>query len=94
MAVDLFAVLILVVLNYYFFFQLRYSYYTSLCHICHFSKFLCISFPEMAEKFLKLLLDNLSSLVKGEIGLIMGVDKQMKKLSSTITAVQAVLEDA
>ncbi|XP_047981104.1 disease resistance protein RGA2-like isoform X1 [Salvia hispanica] len=48
----------------------------------------------MAEAFLQVLLDNLSSLLKEEIGLILGVDYEMKKLRSTLTTIQAVLEDA
>ncbi|KAH6817964.1 hypothetical protein C2S51_001567 [Perilla frutescens var. frutescens] len=48
----------------------------------------------MAEAFLQIVLDNLSSLIKEEIGLMMGVDKEMKKLSSTLTTIQVVLEDA
>ncbi|KAK4487542.1 hypothetical protein RD792_005810 [Penstemon davidsonii] len=48
----------------------------------------------MAEAFVQLLLDNLSSLIQGEIGLIMGVDDEIKNLSSTLTTIQAVLEDA
>ncbi|KAI3468559.1 hypothetical protein Pfo_025222 [Paulownia fortunei] len=48
----------------------------------------------MAEAFLQIVLENLSSLIKGEIGLIMGVEEEMKKLSSTLTTIQAVLEDA
>ncbi|XP_047953599.1 putative disease resistance protein RGA1 [Salvia hispanica] len=48
----------------------------------------------MAEAFLQLVLDNLSSLIKKEIGLILGVDNVMKKLCSTLTTIQAVLEDA
>ncbi|KAH6806833.1 hypothetical protein C2S51_027941 [Perilla frutescens var. frutescens] len=48
----------------------------------------------MAEAFLKVMIDKLSSLIQEEIGLIMGVDSEMKKLSSILTTVQAVLEDA
>ncbi|XP_042017767.1 putative disease resistance protein RGA1 [Salvia splendens] len=48
----------------------------------------------MAEAFLQVVLDNLSSLIKEEIGLILGVDVEMKKLGSTLTTIQAVLEDA
>ncbi|XP_042050950.1 putative disease resistance protein RGA3 isoform X2 [Salvia splendens] len=48
----------------------------------------------MAEAFLKVVLDNLGSLIKEEIGLILGVDEEMQKLSSTLTTLQAVLEDA
>ncbi|XP_042014544.1 disease resistance protein RGA2-like [Salvia splendens] len=48
----------------------------------------------MAEAFLRVLLDTLSSLIKKEIGLILGVNDEMKKLCRTFTAIQAVLEDA
>ncbi|XP_073143070.1 putative disease resistance protein RGA4 [Henckelia pumila] len=48
----------------------------------------------MAEACLQLLLDNLFSLIKEEVGLIMGVEQEMNKLSSNLTAIQAVLEDA
>ncbi|KAL1540406.1 hypothetical protein AAHA92_24763 [Salvia divinorum] len=48
----------------------------------------------MAEAFLKLVIDNLSSLIKEEIGLILGVNNEMEKLCSTLTTIQAVLEDA
>ncbi|XP_047951745.1 disease resistance protein RGA2-like isoform X2 [Salvia hispanica] len=48
----------------------------------------------MAEAFLNVVLDNLSSLIKEEIGLILGVDEEMQKLKSTLTTLQAVLEDA
>ncbi|KAL8499315.1 hypothetical protein ACS0TY_022335 [Phlomoides rotata] len=48
----------------------------------------------MAEAFFKVLIDNVSSLMKEEVGLIMGVDKEMKKLANTLTTIQKVLEDA
>ncbi|XP_051137087.1 putative disease resistance protein RGA4 [Andrographis paniculata] len=48
----------------------------------------------MADALLSVVLENLSSLIKGEIGLIVGVDDEMKKLASNFTAIQAVLEDA
>ncbi|XP_047939497.1 putative disease resistance protein RGA3 [Salvia hispanica] len=48
----------------------------------------------MAGAFLQVVLDNLGSLIKDEIGLILGVDDEMQKLSSTLTTLQAVLEDA
>ncbi|KAL7159856.1 hypothetical protein ABFS83_01G054900 [Erythranthe nasuta] len=48
----------------------------------------------MAEAFLQIVLENLSSLIKGEIGLIMGVDEEMNNLFSTLTTIQSVLEDA
>ncbi|KAL8483011.1 hypothetical protein ACS0TY_025895 [Phlomoides rotata] len=44
----------------------------------------------MAEAFLHVLIKNLTSL----FGLIRGVDKEMKKLSNTLTTIQSVLEDA
>lgn len=40
------------------------------------------------------MLDNLRSPIQTEIGLIMGVDQETKKLASTLKAIQAVLEDA
>ncbi|XP_073143379.1 putative disease resistance protein RGA4 [Henckelia pumila] len=48
----------------------------------------------MAEACVQLLLDNLISLIKEEVGLIMGVEQEMNKLSSNLTAIQAVLQDA
>ncbi|KAL8509301.1 hypothetical protein ACS0TY_016489 [Phlomoides rotata] len=48
----------------------------------------------MAEAFFQLLIENLTSLIQSEIGLIRGVDKEMKKLSNTLTTIQKVLEDA
>ncbi|KAL1547872.1 putative disease resistance protein RGA3 isoform X2 [Salvia divinorum] len=48
----------------------------------------------MAEAFLQVVLDNLALLIKEEIGLLLGVDEEMHKLSSTLTTLQAVLEDA
>ncbi|KAL7219143.1 hypothetical protein ACSBR2_012256 [Camellia fascicularis] len=43
---------------------------------------------------LPFVLQNLNSLIQKEVGLLWGVDKEMKKLSSTLTTIQAVLEDA
>ncbi|KAL8498805.1 hypothetical protein ACS0TY_021946 [Phlomoides rotata] len=48
----------------------------------------------MAEAFFKVLIENVTSLIQREIGFIMGVDKEMKKLSNTLTSIQKVLEDA
>ncbi|CAN4128055.1 unnamed protein product [Withania somnifera] len=48
----------------------------------------------MAEAFLQVLLDNLSSFIQGELGLVYGFDKEFKKLSSMFCMIQAVLEDA
>ncbi|KAL8503989.1 hypothetical protein ACS0TY_022643 [Phlomoides rotata] len=48
----------------------------------------------MAEAFFQVLIENVSSLIKEEVGLIMGVEKEMKKLANTLTTIQKVLEDA
>ncbi|XP_055959666.1 putative disease resistance protein RGA3 [Mercurialis annua] len=48
----------------------------------------------MAEAFLQVVLDNLNSMIQKELGLLWGVDKEMEKLSSILSTVQSVLEDA
>ncbi|KAL8499134.1 hypothetical protein ACS0TY_022200 [Phlomoides rotata] len=48
----------------------------------------------MAEAFFHVLVENITSLIKSEVGLIMGVNKEMKKLANTLTIIQKVLEDA
>ncbi|XP_028116203.1 putative disease resistance protein RGA3 [Camellia sinensis] len=48
----------------------------------------------MAVPFLPFVLKNLNSLIQNEVGLLCGVNKEMKKLSSTLFTIQAVLEDA
>lgn len=48
----------------------------------------------MAEAILQVVLDNLNSLIKDEFRLLQGVEKEMEKLSSTLSTIQAVLEDA
>ncbi|KAL7122807.1 hypothetical protein ACP275_01G067100 [Erythranthe tilingii] len=48
----------------------------------------------MAEALLQLVLANLSTLIEDEFALITGVGEEMKKLSSTLSTVQAVVEDA
>ncbi|XP_057976741.1 putative disease resistance protein RGA3 [Malania oleifera] len=48
----------------------------------------------MAEAVLQLLLENLSSSVQRELGLLRGVNREMEKLSSTLSTIQATLEDA
>ncbi|KAL7122668.1 hypothetical protein ACP275_01G057900 [Erythranthe tilingii] len=48
----------------------------------------------MAEAFLQIVLENLSSLIQGEIGMILGVDEEMNNLFSTLNTIQSVLEDA
>ncbi|KAL7188012.1 hypothetical protein ACSBR1_037952 [Camellia fascicularis] len=48
----------------------------------------------MAVPFLPFVLKNLNSLIQNEVGLLCGVNKEMKKLSSTLSTIQAVLEDA
>ncbi|PSR91382.1 Disease resistance protein [Actinidia chinensis var. chinensis] len=48
----------------------------------------------MAISLLSAVLQNLISLIQEEVGLLWGVHKEMKKLSSTLSTIQAVLEDA
>ncbi|XP_059306599.1 putative disease resistance protein RGA4 [Lycium ferocissimum] len=48
----------------------------------------------MAEAFLQVLLDNLSSLIRGKLVLFFGFEKEFEKLSSMFSTIQAVLEDA
>ncbi|XP_049361976.1 disease resistance protein RGA2-like [Solanum verrucosum] len=48
----------------------------------------------MAEAFLQVLLDNLTSFIQGELGLILGFKDEFEKLKSTFTTIQDVLEDA
>ncbi|KAI8530693.1 hypothetical protein RHMOL_Rhmol11G0079400 [Rhododendron molle] len=48
----------------------------------------------MALLILPALLENLNFLIQTEVGLLWEVDKEMKKLSSTLSAIEAVLEDA
>ncbi|XP_059649476.1 putative disease resistance protein RGA3 [Cornus florida] len=48
----------------------------------------------MVEALLQIVLENLNSMIQGEIGLLWGVDKEMEKLSSTLSTIKAVLEDA
>ncbi|CAL5373745.1 unnamed protein product [Camellia sinensis] len=48
----------------------------------------------MAAPFLPFVLKNLNSLIQNEVGLLCGVNTEMTKLSSTLSTIQAVLEDA
>ncbi|KAL8504191.1 hypothetical protein ACS0TY_022793 [Phlomoides rotata] len=48
----------------------------------------------MAEAFFQVLIENVSSLIKDEVGSIMCVDKEIKKLANTLNTIQKVLEDA
>ncbi|KAF7809252.1 putative disease resistance protein RGA3 [Senna tora] len=48
----------------------------------------------MAEAVIEVLLENLSSLIKKELGLFLGVHQEMKRLSSILTTIKAVIEDA
>ncbi|XP_031256837.1 putative disease resistance protein RGA4 [Pistacia vera] len=48
----------------------------------------------MADAFVQILLENLNALIRKEVGLLWGVDKDMNKLSSLLSTIQAVLEDA
>ncbi|XP_039688660.1 disease resistance protein RUN1-like [Medicago truncatula] len=47
----------------------------------------------MAEAVLELVLDNLSSLVQKELGLLLGFEKDFKSFSSMLTTIKATLED-
>uniref|UniRef100_M1CW61 Blight resistance protein SH10 n=1 Tax=Solanum tuberosum TaxID=4113 RepID=M1CW61_SOLTU len=48
----------------------------------------------MAEAFVKLLIDNLTSFLKGELVLLFGFQNEFQRLSSIFSTIQAVLEDA
>ncbi|XP_028070158.1 putative disease resistance protein RGA3 [Camellia sinensis] len=48
----------------------------------------------MTASFLPFVLQNLNSLIQKEMGLICGIEKEMKKLLSTLSTIQAILEDA
>ncbi|XP_015085928.1 putative disease resistance protein RGA1 [Solanum pennellii] len=48
----------------------------------------------MAEAFLQILLENLTSFIQGELGLFFGFKDEFENLKSTFTTIQAVLEDA
>ncbi|KAI4348144.1 hypothetical protein L6164_008904 [Bauhinia variegata] len=48
----------------------------------------------MAEALLEVVLENLNSLVQKELATFWHVDKEIEKLSNTLTTIKAVLEDA
>jgi len=48
----------------------------------------------MAEAVIEIVLDNLSKLIRKELGLFLGVDRELKSLSSLLTTIKATLEDA
>ncbi|XP_049361731.1 putative disease resistance protein RGA1 [Solanum verrucosum] len=48
----------------------------------------------MAEAFLQILLDNLTSFIQGELGLFFGFKDEFENLKSAFTTIQDVLEDA
>ncbi|KAL5737090.1 hypothetical protein ACOSQ2_031888 [Xanthoceras sorbifolium] len=48
----------------------------------------------MADALFQFLLEKLDSLIQKEVGLIWGVDREMKRLQSLLSTIQAVLEDA
>ncbi|PHT49669.1 putative disease resistance protein RGA4 [Capsicum baccatum] len=48
----------------------------------------------MAEAFIEVLLQNLSSFIQKELGLLYGVDEELRKLSSSLSTIKAVLQDA
>ncbi|KAJ0018711.1 hypothetical protein Pint_10051 [Pistacia integerrima] len=45
---------------------------------------------QMADAFVQILLENLNSLIRKEVGLLWGVDKDMKKLSACSQLFKAV----
>ncbi|KAF5200067.1 Disease resistance protein rga2 [Thalictrum thalictroides] len=53
-----------------------------------------IALQVVVSPFLGVLFDNLNSLIQNEIGILWRVDKEMKKLSSTLSTIRDVLEDA
>ncbi|KAL5738775.1 hypothetical protein ACOSP7_031536 [Xanthoceras sorbifolium] len=48
----------------------------------------------MADALFEFLLEKLGSLIQEEVGLIWGVDREMERLQSLLSTIQAVLEDA
>ncbi|GAU47642.1 hypothetical protein TSUD_238610 [Trifolium subterraneum] len=48
----------------------------------------------MAEAVIEVVLNNLSSLIQKELGLFLGVDRELNSLSSLLTTIKATLEDA
>ncbi|KAJ7942583.1 Disease resistance protein [Quillaja saponaria] len=48
----------------------------------------------MAEAIIQVVLENLNSPIQKEFGLLFGVHREMEKLSSILTTIKAVLEDA
>ncbi|XP_031281363.1 putative disease resistance protein RGA3 [Pistacia vera] len=48
----------------------------------------------MTDALVQMLLEYLNSLIRKEVGLLWGINDEMKKLSSLLSTIQAVLEDA
>ncbi|KAI9073436.1 hypothetical protein K1719_044621 [Acacia pycnantha] len=48
----------------------------------------------MTEAMIEVVLETLSSLIQKELGLFLGVDREMRRLSSVLSTIKAVLEDA
>uniref|UniRef100_M1ACF6 Blight resistance protein RGA1 n=1 Tax=Solanum tuberosum TaxID=4113 RepID=M1ACF6_SOLTU len=48
----------------------------------------------MAEAFLQILIDNITSFLEGELSLLFGFENEFENLSSGFSTIQAVLEDA
>ncbi|KAI9111447.1 hypothetical protein K1719_017137 [Acacia pycnantha] len=48
----------------------------------------------MAEAMIEVALETLSSLIHKELVSFLGVDREMRRLSSILTTIKAVLEDA
>jgi hypothetical protein len=48
----------------------------------------------MAEAVIEVVLDNLSILIRKELGLFLGFDQDLQRLASLLTTIKATLEDA
>ncbi|AES96303.1 blight resistance protein RGA4, putative [Medicago truncatula] len=48
----------------------------------------------MAEAVVEVVLDNLSILIRKELGLFLGFDQDLKRLDSSLKTIKATLEDA
>jgi hypothetical protein len=48
----------------------------------------------LSEPVLEIVLDNLTSIIRKELGLFLGFDQDLKRLASLLTTIKATLEDA
>ncbi|CAJ1930960.1 unnamed protein product [Sphenostylis stenocarpa] len=55
---------------------------------------LALSFQQMAEAMLEIVIENLGSFVRHQLATFWGVHQETQKLSSNLTAIRAVLKDA